>query len=237
MLVRGLLVVLILWPLGVWGAAPPEVAASDGTSLSLASSAVEVASGPGSALPASVPPSNLAERLDALAREGKGLLVVCASKEGAERGPGQIDVAVLVMNGRISQKIGVAALQEGPPTAGEVGAPGRACLEVPVATGPGVVTSRYYGEFPLPAGNQEIQVMGKFPVPGAAKKSIVTFRTQRFPRVEVQPGKAVLLEVFWQDDQKFGKTPGLSATHHQVVDAVAAAFGGRLSAVRQHDEP
>lgn len=213
------LAMLVLASMASW-ASPPEGPASPAAALSAGIASTD---------------QQRSDAMDALAREEKGLLVICASKEAADAGPEMLEV--FVNWGKVSEKIGEAGLVD--PRSASV--PGKDIAQlsgtIAISETQGVTTSRYIGEIPFQAGEYTFTLERMFPYHVPGKEHLSALRTHDFYQIKIQPGKATILSFFWQIDEQFGDHAEMSASHRKLLVTVAKTFGDRLSEVHQHTEP
>jgi hypothetical protein len=101
-----------------------------------------------------------------------------------------------------------------------------------------LITSRYFAEFEVPAGDLEMKVHRKFHIKdagiwGTQKEN----RHKKFHQVAVQPGKITVLSYFWKDNARYGLDHVPSQYHLKFVDDISKRYGEYFREVRtQHNE-
>jgi hypothetical protein len=211
--------------------------------LSRAKSSVQVVTASGSASE-TAQLSTIQAKLTDLASQNHGLVVVCASKEWAARGPGYISLRVKYPTGtwgglgRVNLIEYVMDGKVTPPVYEEKESCDPGNSSVIVTRQFPIITSRYSGEFVLGAGVYEFELERAFKMSENETSSGGKMkRHKKFFQVEVKPGMATILSYFWEENQRFGLDYVMSHSHLAFVERVAAGYGSLLHTVKvQHNK-
>lgn len=187
--------------------------------------------------------SDTIQTMNKLKGEGKGLLVICASKEWQEKGPGFLDVWV-GEKGQKKENIGKANIKEysmegqkGQTTFAHIEFNSPYMTDYTVANTSDIITSRYYAEFELKEGTYEVALQRLFVI---NKSSLGTDRADRhklFHDLKIIPGKATVVSYFWQANAEFGLDAVMSRNHTKMIDYVTQKLGPQIAEVKvQHNE-
>lgn len=159
----------------------------------------------------------------------KGLLVIWASKEYPDRGPGYIDIF------KNNEKIGSIELAEyissGPATQSktdyiEYSKKNKTTSGTSSTTIANNICSRYKGEFELPAGTYEIKLERSLYM--GDPTSALRFKSKmhkKFHNVTVEEGKVTMLSYYWEENEKFGKDIVMSANHKEIAKEISSSWG------------
>jgi hypothetical protein len=185
------------------------------------------------------------EKMDALKKNNKGLLVICFSKEFPEKGPGYLNIAA-GKKGEKASNIGKSNImeyslegQKGPTVFEHIEFNNAYLNDFTVAASADIITSRYYSEFELPIGTYDCSVSrnfitGRDVVFGSPVKED---RHKKFHELEIKPGMATVLSYFWTDNSEFGLDHVMSKNHQTMVKYISGKFGEFLSEIKvQHNK-
>lgn len=180
--------------------------------------------------------------MNKLKEEGKGLLVVCASKEWADKGPGYLDVWVGA-KGAKKEKIGKADIKEyskdgqkGATTFSHIEFNSPYLADYTVANTSDIVTSRYYSEFELKEGTYEVALQRLFIVSKTALGTEKEDRHKFFHNLKIVSGKATIVSYFWQANAEFGLDAVMSGNHNKMIEYVSSKFGTHLAEVNVNSQ-
>ena len=171
-------------------------------------------------------------RVNEAKKNNNGLLLIWASKEYPDRGPGHIDIF------KNNEKIGSIELNgyvsNGPATHSktdysEYSKKNKWTSGTSSTTIANTICSRYLGDFELPAGTYEIKLERNLYV-GDPTSSLrgKARRHKIFHNVTVETGKVTMLSYYWQDNENFGKDIVISTTHKQSESEIAESWGDSL---------
>ena len=200
-----------------------------------------VASAP---IAASVPAvDDRSEYLQKLKEQGKGLLVVCATKEWPFRGPGYLNVDIKFPNGKWGG-IGRAGLMEyfmngqvTPPVFEKLETDDSCDGNIVVTHMAPIIISRYYGELEMGAATYEVKLTRNFKITEKDSGVGKTKRHKKFHGVQITPGMVTVLSYFWNENQKFGLDHVMTNDHRLFVERMANRFGPALTEIKtQHNE-
>jgi hypothetical protein len=101
-----------------------------------------------------------------------------------------------------------------------------------------LITSRYFGEFEVPAGELEMKVYRRLHTQDDGDWGLIKeVRHKKFHGVKVSPGMITVLSYFWKENSKFGLDHVPSQYHLKFVDEISKKYGGFFKEIRtQHNE-
>ena len=177
------------------------------------------------------------ERVNSAKANHKGLLVICASKEYPDRGPGYLDVF------KNKEKIGSVELAEyvsnGPATQSktdyfEYSKKNKGTSGTSTTTIANNICSRYTDVFEIPAGNYEIKLERSLYM--GEPTSPMRFKTKMhkiFHNVSVEEGKVTVLSYYWEANENFGRDIVMSGNHKQFANDVVSSWGDNILKVME----
>ena len=169
------------------------------------------------------------QHINSAKQNHKGLLVIWASKEYPDRGPGYIDIF------KNNEKIGSVELAEyissGPAQQSktdyiEYSKKNKTTSGTSSTTIANNICSRYRGVFELPAGNYEIKLERSLYM--GDPTSTLRFKSKmhkKFHNVTVEEGKVTMLSYYWEENEKFGKDIVMSANHKEIAKEISDSWG------------
>ena len=176
-------------------------------------------------------------RLDSAKANHKGILVICASKEYPDRGPGYLDIF------KDKEKIGSVELSEyvsnGPATQSktdyfEYSKKNKGTSGTSTTTVANNICSRYIGTFELPAGTYEIKLERSLYM--GDPTSSLRFKNKMhkiFHKVTIEEGKATMLSYYWEANENFGKDVVMSGNHKDIAGKISSSWGEYLSKIME----
>ncbi len=172
------------------------------------------------------------EHINSLKQNNKGILVIWASKEYPDRGPGYIDIF------KNNEKIGSIELAEyvsdGPASQSktdyyEYSKKNKGTSGTSTTTIANNICSRYRGTFELPAGDYEIMLQRSFYIGDPTSTLRMKARKhKKFHNVTVKEGKVTMLSYYWEANENFGKDVVMSGNHKNVASEISKSWGDYL---------
>ncbi|MBR4328827.1 MAG: hypothetical protein IKO19_13585 [Candidatus Riflebacteria bacterium] len=176
-------------------------------------------------------------RINSAKANHKGILVICASKEYPDRGPGYLDIF------KDKEKIGSVELSEyvssGPAMQSktnyfEYSKKNKGTSGTSTTTVANNICSRYIGTFELPAGTYEIKLERSLYM--GDPTSALRFKNKMhkiFHKVTIEEGKATMLSYYWEANENFGKDVVMSGNHKDIAGKISTSWGEYLSKVME----
>ena len=176
-------------------------------------------------------------RINSAKANHKGILIICASKEYPDRGPGYLDIF------KDKEKIGSVELSEyvsnGPAVQSktdyfEYSKKNKGTSGTSSTTVANNICSRYIGTFELPIGTYEIKLERSLYM--GDPTSSLRFKNKMhkiFHKVTIEEGKATMLSYYWEANENFGKDVVMSGNHKDIAGKISASWGEYLSKIME----
>lgn len=179
-----------------------------------------------------LPNAEMIQQITNAKNNNKGLLIIVASKEYADQGPGKIHV----FDGK--QHLEDLPLQEYV-SAGPNGIAKTSYTEYSkskkwtwgdsTTVVANTICSRYLGSYELPAGNHEIKLERSLYIGDPTDALRFKARYHKiFHDVNIEVGKVTVINYYWEANEKFGKDVVNSANHKAIVNNVTSSWGEYL---------
>ena len=171
-------------------------------------------------------------RINSAKANHKGILVICATKEYPDRGPGYLDIF------KNKEKIGAIELSEyvsnGPATQSktdyyEYSKKNKGTSGTSTTTIANNICSRYIGAIEVPAGTYEIKFERSLYM--GDPTSAIRFKNKMhkiFHNVTIEEGKATMLSYYWEANENFGKDVVMSGNHKDIAEKISSSWGEYL---------
>ncbi len=176
-------------------------------------------------------------KLNTAKNNHKGLLVICASKEYPDRGPGYLDV--FLNNGKMGQIALSEYVSNGPQAQSktnyyEYSKKNKGTSGTSSTTIANNICSRYTDVYELPTGSYEIKLERKFymgdPTEGLRFKSK---KHKIFHNVNIEEGKVTVLSYYWEANEDFGRDVVMSGNHKQFANDIVSSWGNNILKVQE----